>query len=266
MSGAIRGVAELCEEVDAMPEDAAGELVLADETGRPRGIVFVEHRRVCWAAARGLARRLSDLLASRANLGPSTLEACYRTCERERVPLGEYLVDHGILEAAALRAALLQHTTESLRAVTSDRAFATLRPRVRGYEARFTFATAEVLAACTLDPRGEEEANVYFRDNGWGAAFLRGEGATPHVVGLAGEPPSDATTVVRLGRWATSVIDVSGALQGIEPMFSSCGRDGTFVAFESAGFLLAGKLPLQGAARILNRRANALAARRAREA
>src|SRR5262249_20565820 len=53
--------------VDALGPHATGEIIVSAADG-PRGAVFVEAGRVCWSAARGLARRLTELLGARAQL------------------------------------------------------------------------------------------------------------------------------------------------------------------------------------------------------
>lgn len=258
----VRDSLDLFTEIDALPADESGELSFANASGERHGMVFVENRRVCWAAARGLSRRLSDLLAARAALDGNAMENCYRTCTREGVPLGEFLVERGILTAECLRASLFQHTVESLRSLLATGAPVRFRPRAGGYSARFTFSTAELLVACDRDVAAEQEIAAYFGDNGWGAAFARGDGSVPRLVALVGSHPEDATTVARVGRWAASTLDVASVVQDAPPIVSTRAGDRAFVALLSAGFLLAGEVPPQGTARILNRRATR---RRARE-
>src|SRR5688572_27436364 len=82
-------------------------------------MILVENNRLCWAVAAGMRRRLHDILRSHSNLpiGDAELEALYARCRNDHQPLGETLVAEGLVSPEHLRAALKQHTVESLLAI-----------------------------------------------------------------------------------------------------------------------------------------------------
>lgn len=252
----VRTLADLCDEIDALPARFTGEIRLSRSVGAPLGIVFVEARRVCWAAARGLARRLSDLIAERASMTPSAMEQQYRICKDEGIPLGEHLVGRGILRPDALRTTLLQHTVESLEHVLVTTTAGTFIPRPGGYSPRFTFTTAELVMSSGRDVEAEKDLERHFGGIGWGAAFVRGSSATPRLVGLTGPHPEDASTLARLGRWAASIVDIADAASGCPAMVISSRGDRSTVALVSEGVLMVGEVGVHGAGRVLNRRAS----------
>jgi hypothetical protein len=252
----VRTLGELCTEIDALPPRFTGEIRLSRSAGAPLGIVFVEARRVCWAAARGLARRLSDLIAERARVAPSAMEQHYRHCQDEGIPLGEHLVGRGILPADALRTTLLQHTVECLEHVLVTTTSSTFVPRPGGYAPRFTFSTAELMMSSGRDERAAQELELHFGGIGWGAAFARGDSATPRLVALTGPHPEDASTLAQFGRWGASIVDLADAVEGGPAVVIGSRGDRTTVALVSAGVLMVGEVGAHGAGRILNRRAS----------
>lgn len=252
----LRSLGDLFTEIDALPARFTGEIRLSRSAGAPLGIVFVEARRVCWAAARGLARRLSDLIAERACMTPAAMETHYRICKEERIPLGEHLVGRGILPADALRTTLLQHTVESLEHVLVTTTSSTFVPRAGGYSPRFTFTTAELMMSTGVDERARVELEQHFGGIGWGAAYRRGDSATPRLVALTGPHPDDASTLARLGRWAASIVDMADAVEGGPAMVIATRGDRSTVALVSEGVLLVGEVGVHGAGRVLNRRAS----------
>lgn len=155
-------VLRVLSEIEALPADATGALAFGPETSMS-GVVLLERGRVCWAAAQGLRRRLTDLLRERCQpqLTNDEVEAVVQRCKQTGTPVGESLVADGRLTADALRATLLRHTVESLAAGVSWRAAPRWLPhRARGYQSAFTFQPAELLAfAHTIAvDRGELEA------------------------------------------------------------------------------------------------------------
>lgn len=263
-------VAEVCDFVDGLDGTAVGELVVADANAV--GVVFVEKARICWAAATGLGRRLTELLMARAAVDEETMETYYRTCKAERVPLGEYLVGRGIVGADDLRAALAQHTVESLRRLAGPGQRAGWCPKERGgYSPRFTFGTAELLARAGEVDEAEsarairEEMEQCFFSGEWAAAFVRSpQRAQPVPIAIIGEAPASAAELVRVGAWAASALDVAGALaagERDEPVLAvqlprpARPERAMRVAFRHGGMLVAGESSERGPARILNRRA-----------
>lgn len=261
----LRTAFEACAFVDELGASLVGELVVSGADG-PRGAVFIERGRVCWAAARGLARRLTELLGARADLEPGALESMFLMCKEKRIPLGEHLVSRGVLSADALRDALLQHTVESLGYLCTSNSRAAWCPRAgAGYSPRFTFATAELLSQigatvhATIAGRLRPMLQSTFGDGDWAAAFVRSEtSAYPEPVAFHGSIPDAATRLVRFGKWAASVLDVASAFSDDAALLSvarSAASGGTsLVAFRYGGAVVAGETGAHGPARILNHR------------
>jgi hypothetical protein len=262
----LRNVADACLLVDDLGASATGEIVVC-VSDHPRGAVFVERGRVCWAAARGLSRRLSEILGARAALARGEMESHYAACKTHQIPLGEHLVGRGVLAAKDLRDALLEHTIESLRCLCTEDARAAWWPRSdKGYSPRFTFDTAELLArhgATAFEEHAaaaQPELDACFGEDDWAAAFLRREGSgAPQPIALRGVAPHTATALIRLGRWAASALDVAVSVSGDDVLVAvsrAAGDDApAVVAFRRAGTLIVGETGAHGAARILNRRA-----------
>lgn len=256
---------EACTLIDELGPQAIGELIVSGDDGA-RGAVFVEQGRVCWAAARGLARRLTELLVDRAKLAPSAMESLFTSCKREHVPLGEHLVGQGVLSAEALREALLAHTVESLCCLCEPRARARWCPRSgNGYSPRFTFATSEIAAsigatnhrACATRLRAVLDDT--FASGEWAAAFVRGEGrAAPEPVAIRGSVPP-ATILLRFGKWAASALDVTAVFADDSALLvverASLQTPTSLVAFRDADAFVVGETSAHGPARMLNRRA-----------
>lgn len=231
------------------------------------GVVFVERGRVCWAAARGLARRLTELLGARAGLSAAEMESLYLACKERRIPLGEHLVNRGVLAADDLRDVLLQHTGESLSHLWTADARGTWHPRGgAGYSPRFTFATAELLAHLGGVRHADVVARIrpvlarFFRDEDWGAAFVRGAfSAAPEPVALHGATPDAAVVLMRFGKWAASALDVAATFSGGSGLLSiaraGASAGSWLVAFAQEGAVVVGATGTHGPARILNRRA-----------
>ena len=255
--------------VDRLSVDDVGELlVMNDEpTKAPavRGAVFVEGGRVCWAAAHGLAPRLTQLLMAPSGLDAGAMEHLYRRCKHERAPLGEFLVARGIVRPEDLRAALLQHTTESLDALCEERTLASWYPRPGGYNARFTFKTSELLARWFAHRHGATGHALHgvlsaFSDSTpgeWGAVYARVPTlAAPLPVVVRGSLPEKSVSLLRVGKWAASALDVASTFQDDDVFVMSTEVGGTaLVAWRHDDAIVAGRMGPNGPARVLNQRA-----------
>jgi hypothetical protein len=112
----------------------------------PVGGIFVEQGRVCWVAARGLQRRLRDLLRSHSRMTSEQLDAMYERCRAEGRMLGESLVDEGFIEPSELQRALRRHSAECLLDLclsSHERTWSSHGGR--GYAPRFTFPAVDLL-------------------------------------------------------------------------------------------------------------------------
>jgi hypothetical protein len=257
---ALESVFDVCSVVDELEGSATGELVV-QRGGAARGTVFVERGRVCWAAARGLARRLTELLGERASLPPADMERMFLACKSKGVPIGEHLVACGALRADDLRAALLDHTVESLDHLVGG-AQGVWRPRAgKGYSPRFTFTSAELLVrsgalrqpATARAARGLIER--WFAGSVWAAAFARtASSAYPQPIASAGAIPC-ARALIHHGRWAVSTLDVVHTFSGDDALLSVIRSDtSALVALHEGACVVVGESDAQGPARILNRR------------
>jgi hypothetical protein len=150
-------------------------------------------------------------------------------------------------------AAIRQHTIESLQRVFRRPVTLLFHRRDKPYDARFSVGTAELLVDCEALSQATGALRAVFGDDGWAAAFRRGGGAQPSPVALVGRHPSDASTVLRVGRWAAGALDLAAAIQGDRPLLATASSTGTFVAVERDGLMLAGSIAHDGAARVLNR-------------
>ncbi len=266
-------VADVCGLLDELEGTTAGELVFMAEGERRAGSVYVEDARICWAAADGLSRRLTELLVSYAAVDGETMEALFLRCKEERVPLGEYLVGRGIVRPEDLRDALARHTVESLAALAEPgrRAGWCPRPPPRaGYSPRFTFGTGEVLARSTavLDEKmarlAATELAARFAEDEWAAAFVRSASSgAPAPIALHGQGPPTARDLVRVAKWAVSSLDVlavCGAKNATLVVESPRPRPRheLFVAFCQGALVLAGETIAPCPARITHPRAPTL--------
>ena len=251
----VRSTTDVCTFVDALDRGVAGELLVrADDVS---GVVFVERGRICWAAARGLARRLTELLLARApGIDAANLEELFRQCHASGAPLGETLVDRAIVSAENLRSALLVHTAESLTALCRNPSRMAWRARTGpGYSPRFTFTTTELLAESL---GGDTMLRETFITGEWGARFVRGGSAMPELVATHGVGPDTVASILLVGKWAASALDVASTFQDEDAFVSSLDGDSVLVAWRGPDqSIIAGRMQPHGPARILNRRAQA---------
>lgn len=272
----FRTAVELCAFVDRLSSDDAGELHVFRNDGDVHGTVFVERGRVCWAAARGLAPRLSQLLGEAARVAPDRLAQLVLQCRQEGRPLGEVFVERGGVPAEDLRRTLFQHSVESLQHLCSTETQGAWRAKRKTYSPRFTFDTSELLARAVARVHGayaEPSASALaafssLRTGEWGAAFLRIPSlAAPLPIAVTGTWPERSLTLMKVGKWAASTLDVSRIFQDEDALVSTFegGEGGSLVAWRSGELLIVGRLLSQGPARILNYRAMARRRERASE-
>jgi hypothetical protein len=137
--------------VESLPPDAVGLLQYGQS-----GTVLVESRAVCWAFASGMRRRLSTLLRQQRSppLEASYIEELIEDCRRSGRPLGEVLLATGHISQEGLRTALFSHVVEAVARIAQSGADCVgFSPHERAsYDPRFTFSTAEVLAALGEEP------------------------------------------------------------------------------------------------------------------
>ncbi len=239
-AGVLSRALEVFERVDTLPADAIGALRFGSE-----GLVLVESRAVCWAAAPGMRPRLTQLLRHEHNppLSREQLREVYRQCRDGQVPLADALLALPGLSPNALRSALFRHTAEAIAHLASSAArYEGFVPKPR-YRARFAFSTAEILAylGARCDPGLARQADAILEENlvpetsGW--AFLRDVGmGAPVVVAARGTPPLPGAEMLELSLWATSLFDVTAVFDDDVRVASASFRGGRYVvAWRSEG-------------------------------
>lgn len=214
--------------VERLAPDDCG--VLSSEQPGHGGI-FVERGRICWAAARGLQRRLTDLLRSSAAMRDIDLDGIYQRCRAEGRLLGQTLVDEGWMAPRELETALRRHSAESL--VELCRGEAPLEVwssrGAQGYAPRFTFRPLDVLLdiAELFLPHLQHSARVELaavdQPGRRGGAFCLGS-APGEVVPIAafGDGMS-VRELASLGGWAVVMPQATREL-GTMPTFSLAAR------------------------------------------
>lgn len=206
---------------DRLPSES-GAFVIDD--GPSGGSVLVETRRVCWAAAPGRSARLRELLRRHAEreLQDAELEDVFARCRDEHRSLSELLTEQFLVSDHGLRAALKQHTVETLIAQCDGTPQpATWIPhRHRGYHARFTFPPIELLAAAgaELYPYEAEGAGpsleVVLPVARIGGSFAIGDDDAPVAVCIGGRAVLSVRELLELGEWSAAAL---AACHGFSP-------------------------------------------------
>ena len=229
--------------VETLPRSAAGALVVGSRD-EPLGTILIESNRICWGAALGMSGRLRDILLSHCNdtTREEELEEVYSRCRRDSQPLCDTLTDSGLVTDDHLRAAIKQHTIESLLAL--DAAVSTLYgSHARqwpmewighvgsGYNPRYTFGAVEVLAGAGRQRLDESEAEVMLdhleglADDGNAlVSFTFQPDGTPLFIGSPTNLSIDLQDLIDLTTWADAAL---GASPGFSPEVAhACARSG----------------------------------------
>jgi hypothetical protein len=207
--------------VEQLAPDVCGAFVV-DRDERHVGSVLVERNQVCWAAAVGLRRRLLDLLRESlvTMLDPAELDALFRRCAAEGRRIGEELVARSMVEGDVMRAAIMQHTIESLIALPErmGERVAWVTHRAQGYHPRFTFSPLELYVGMNAklyatEAAGAELPLTALDHDTPGATFARDDDGDPIAVRVTGRHAS-LGDVIELGIWADAAF---GATPGFSP-------------------------------------------------
>jgi len=235
-------------EVEELDAGATGALVFGARD-RAAGAVLVERGRVCWVGANGLQRRLTDLLLQQTRPAPDRrlVERLFQECRRDGRPLGERLVEAGVVAPEGLRRALLEHSTEALaKLCATDTGRRLWVPhRARRYDAAFTFAPAELssrLCEHVVPEKaasGQRELAEILAGEGIGVAVDRdGDVAAPLVVAHAGDSVASMGELVELARWSAGALDLGEAIAGGSRLVSASRADGaSLLAWTRDGLL-----------------------------
>ncbi|HKP61972.1 MAG TPA: hypothetical protein VJV78_34810 [Polyangiales bacterium] len=239
--------------VESLPPSARGALMIGTDADTI-GTILVEANRVCWSAVPGMSGRFRDILRSHCNdTSDAELEAVFKRCRRDSQPLVDTLAMSGIVSPDHMRAAIKQHTIESL--LTVDATVASLcgsralewpmewiEHRGPGYNPRYTFGAVEVLEAAGAQRLDELEAELMFDhleavaapSNAVIALSFQPDG-TPNFIGAPSELAIDLDDLIDLTTWADAAL---GASAGFSPQVAhACSRsaDGGAVAWRYQG-------------------------------
>lgn len=231
-------IAALLRRIDDLPPGANGALVFEDAA---KGVVLVEAGRVCWAASASRRTRLTDRLRQATRLSASEWESMFRRCVEAGTPFGQTMVRLGILRAADLRAALLEHTSEALaRLAAGEHEPRWVEVPGRRYDAEFTFSPAELLAHASdaqwgpLADLARRNLRELLANGGCGCAFVSGPGGIVPI-GVEGVEELGAGGVLDLAEWGVRFLDASRAAAGFAGLASLLRDDGPSAAVWSSG-------------------------------
>jgi hypothetical protein len=242
---------------------------LPDESGAiqcgQHGVVLVEARRVCWAAASGMLPRFAELVRHDGDprLDRAHIELLYRQSREGGVRFTDALLATGRVSEDELRAALFSHTVEAIahlaRRGPDPLGFV---PHARGrYDAQFAFTTAEILACLgartdrglAARARAKLEETLVAETSGW--AFVRSSGLSqPVVLAVAGDTPSPIGEMIEISTWATGLFDVAAVFDPEVRVASGWFDSGAIVAWRGEGVHFAARSPTRaGAVRLLDK-------------
>ncbi|MET0386285.1 MAG: hypothetical protein ABW321_10025 [Polyangiales bacterium] len=240
--------------VESLPPSARGALLVGPQD-EPLGTILIENNRVCWGAASGMSGRLRDILRShcQVSIRDDELDAVYDRCRRESRPISDVLEVSGLVTPDHMRAALKQHTIESLLAV--DAAVAILcggdaltwpmqwiEHGGRGYNPRYTFGAVEVLAAAGAQRLQESDAKCMIDHldeladpSSALVAFSFEPDGTPIYVGATTWLPIDLQDLLALTTWAEAALGASSGFSAAVARACVESSDGAAVAWRFHG-------------------------------
>lgn len=267
----LEGATLVLAEVEDLPEDACGVLRFEDH-----GMVLVEHRRICWAVAKGMEKRLSDLLRHQRQppLDRKELEGILRRCRTSGTPLGEALLESGQITEDGLRSALFRQATEAVAHIARASTLRwTFHPHTSArYDARFLFSPVEVF--CALGARRDRVMAAAARraleaqvpDDAVGFAFLTDASERVSVVvSVVGELVFRVPAMLDACSWATALFDIAALVDpGVSiasgrwadggRQFGLGGSKATVLAWRAMGMTFCALCATQGSAALLTSR------------
>jgi len=206
---------ELLEHIESLPSTATGALSFGDD-----GVILLQNRRICWAVAASMPKRLTDILCQQKNppLPRAAMEALFKQCKESGLPIGEALVSSGLLSEGELRKALAFHNGEAVSRIARARRRPTgfLPHSKTGYDARFVFQAVELLAqiAAAREPLDTHGATATLLGTlvagATGFAFLRdGERGRPTVLAVDQACELRVSEALEIGCWSSRLFDVT---------------------------------------------------------
>ncbi len=218
--------------VEQLGLDDSGLLCFGDS---PQGGIFVERGRICWVAAKGLQRRLRDLLRHDSKLEPGTLDRAYERCRTEGLLLGQTLVAQGLLQPGELQRALRRHSAECLAHLCQRSQPLSWASHVgRGYAPEFTFRAVDMLfdTVSLLHPelcsKARAELSRFEGPGRSGVAFTLDAELEP-LLPVAQTGDRDLAALLGMARSALPIV-AAGRELGTSPAFAlGCAKDGSAI-------------------------------------
>ncbi|MEO8900417.1 MAG: hypothetical protein ABI488_02290 [Polyangiaceae bacterium] len=213
--GLIASVLRLLAFIDELPAGATGVLRFGEE-----GIILLDSRKICWAVARTMRIRLTDILRNQSTppLAREAVEDIYRQCQVNGRPIGESLVASGLVSEPGLRAALLKHNGEAIAQLARANAAPDhfTAHACTGYDPKYSFSPCEVLATLgSLDDparatAAQLELGSTLVQECSGAAFARSDSVSGALV-IAVDRSCDVPVqdLVELCNWVSGLFDVA---------------------------------------------------------
>lgn len=212
--GTIAAVLRLFAFVDELPAGATGVLHFGDQ-----GVILLEARKICWAVARTMRVRLTDILRNQSTppLPREAVEDIYRQCKGDGTPIGEALVKGGLVSEAGLRSALFKHNGEAIvqlaiSGVAPDGYVAHART---GYDPKYSFSCGEILAMLGSkdDPArataAQLELNETLVPDSMGAAFARSAGSGSVVIAVDRHCDVPVNDLIAVCNWTSGLFDIA---------------------------------------------------------
>lgn len=217
--GALAAAVKVLEHVESLPVGATGALGFEGD-----GVIVVDGRRICWALAPDMRQRMSDLLceASDPPLPRHVLKSVLRRCKENGTSFGQALLASGLVSESQLSSALVRHNAEAIWRLAQGRARPTSfsNHSRSGFDRRFSFSTAELLAAVGVE--WDHESATAARhclsevrvDDATGFAFVRDEQrAAPLVIAVDRGCPLFVGETLEISRWLTGMFDVAADVE-----------------------------------------------------
>ncbi len=214
-SDVIDTATSLLDHIEDLPAGTTGALAFGDE-----GLVLIENKRICWAIATHMRRRLTDILCQQRSppLPREMMEDVFRRCKKQSVPFGELLVSSGLVTEVGLRAALERHNGEAVARISCFHVKPThyTSHSKSGYDPRFVFTPTELMASIAM--RKDDQRKVVARTHlgevmvpdATGFAFVREPWSPrPLLVAVQRDSPVRLSEVHAIAKWATSLFDVT---------------------------------------------------------
>jgi hypothetical protein len=222
--------------IEQLPSDSTGAFVCGD-TAEAAGSVLVERGRVCWAVANSMRRRLTDIMRFQREppLAAEELEQVYADCRKAGRPLGEVLLERGIVTEVGLRSALRQHSAEAIALLSFPPRRCVWQPREHtSYDPKFTFSAAELMVSlgALVDVAATRTARLRLRyalaGAGSGAGFIDAA-KTPIPVAAVNEDSISVENLRMLGDWLHGFRAARGAWVDEPRVVSCCWKTGESV-------------------------------------